>query len=208
MTLVAHSFGALLVARYAGEHPRRVERMVFSAAVAPVRTMAAEARRADPAPAEETAREKALGERFGGVLERLLAGTSADPAADCREYEALGRELAKARGEPGRWRGTTCDMPAEAIRYAYHHTMQVGPRSLGAWDLSGSLRGLEAPLLVIHGELDTAGAEGQRAWARAAPNGRLLVLPGATKGASADRPELFFPAVEVFLEGDWPAGTE
>ena len=208
MRLVAHSFGTLVAARYAQEHPGRVERMVFSGAVAPLRSLAAQAARAASAPAAAPAIDQARGERFREVLEQLMSGTSADPAADCREYEALGRELARSRGEPARWRGTTCDMPAEAIRYAYRHTMRVGPRSLGDWDLTGSLRRFEGPLLVIHGALDTAGAEGQRAWARTAPNGRLLVIPGATKGASADRPELFFSGVEAFLAGDWPAGAE
>jgi proline iminopeptidase len=203
MRLVAHSFGALVAARYAREHPERVERMVFSGAVAPLRSLAARvARDAPPPPADA-----AVHERQADVLARLLSGTSTDPAGDCREYERLGRRLARARGEPARWRGTSCAMPAEAIRYAFRHTMQVGPRSLGDWDFTASLALVEAPLLVIHGALDAPGREGQHAWARAAPNGRLLVLPEAGRGASADRPDLFFPALETFLEGAWPAGT-
>jgi proline iminopeptidase len=203
MKLVAHSFGALVAAGYARAHPERVERIAFSAAVAPLRSLAAPVAGAAPPPAAEAAAR----ERQAEVLSRLLAGTSTDPAADCRAYERLGRRLARARGEPARWRGTSCAMPAEAIRYAFHHTMQVGPRSLGDWDFTGSLARLEAPLLVIHGALDAAGHEGQQAWARAAPNGRLLVLPEASRGASADRPDLFFPALAAFLAGAWPTGA-
>ncbi len=202
MTLVAHSFGSILVASYAEERPERVERMVFFGAVGP-RKAAARAR----AQSAVAPPDSALRERLRGVMGALLGGTSTDPVADCREYEAIGREMARARGEPGAWRGTTCAMPPEAVRYYFRHTAQLAPRSFGEWDFTDSLGHVEAPLLVIHGGLEPEATEAQRDWAAAVPNGRLLVIPGAGKGASADRPDLFYPAVETFLGGDWPAGA-
>ena len=199
MSVIALSFGALLVARYAEEHPGRVERMVFFGATGLRRAQAAELARVAPATGDPAARE-----RFGALLRSLMSGSSADPVADCREYEAIGRELAIGRGESGAWRGTSCAMPPEALRYSFQHTARLGPRSLGDWDFTDSLGHVEAPLLVIHGAGDARGAELQRAWAEAVPHGRLLLLPGAGKGVSADRPDLFFPAVETFLEGEWP----
>ena len=108
-----------------------------------------------------------------------------------------------AQGRSGAWKGTTCAMPAEALRYYFQYTARLGPSSFGDWDFTDSLGGLQAPLLVTHGAEDREGAEAQEAWARAVPHGRLLVLPGHTP--SADRPDLFFPAVERFLDGEWPA---
>jgi len=37
------------------------------------------------------------------------------------------------------------------------------------------------------------------------PNARLLVIPGAGHLAQEERPDIFFPAVEIFLRGGWPA---
>ena len=110
-----------------------------------------------------------------------------------------------AQGRSGAWKGTSCAMPAEALRYYFRYTARLGPASFGDWDFTESLGGLQAPLLVIHGAGDREGADAQEAWARAVPHGRLLVLPGHTP--SADRPDLFFPAVETFLDGEWPAGA-
>lgn len=203
MTLIAHSFGSILVARYAEAHPERVERLVFFGAVGPRRVDAAELARAAVSPPDP-----ALAARMGAVLESLLSGSSTDPVADCREYEAVGREMALARGETGAWRGTNCAMPPEAIRYYFQYTAQLSPRSFGDWDFTETLAELDAPLLVIHGDRDPRAVAAQRQWAAAVPDGRLLLVPGAGKAVSADRPDLFYPAVEAFLGGEWPAGAE
>lgn len=202
MTLVAHSFGSILVASYARERPERVERMVFFGAVGPRKAEARELARSAAAPPDS-----ALRERLRGVMGALLSGTSPDPVADCREYETIGREMARARGESGEWKGTNCAMPPEAVRYYFRHTAQLAPRSFGDWNFTASLDAVEAPLLVIHGDLDPRAAAEQRAWAAAVPNGRLLLIPDAGKAVSADRPDLFYPAVETFLRGEWPDGA-
>jgi pimeloyl-ACP methyl ester carboxylesterase len=64
------------------------------------------------------------------------------------------------------------------------------------------------PLLVIHGDRDPRAVAAQRQWAASVPDGRLLLVPGAGKAVSADRPDLFYPAVEAFLGGEWPARAE
>lgn len=202
MTLVAHSFGSILVASYAEERPDRVERMVFFGAVGPRKAEARARARSAAAPPDS-----ALGERLREVMGALLSGTSTDPVANCREYEAIGREMALARGESGAWKGTSCAMPPEAVRYYFRYTAQLAPRSFGDRDFTDALGHVEAPLLVIHGDLEAGATEAQRAWAAAVPNGRLLLIPDAGKGASADRPDLFYPAVETFLRGEWPAGA-
>lgn len=202
MTLVAHSFGSILVASYAEQRPERVERMVFFGAVGPRKAEAVARARSAAAPPDSPLRA-----RLGGVMNALLSGTSTDPVADCREYEAIGREMARARGESAAWEGTNCAMPPEAVRYYFRYTAQLAPRSFGDWDFTDSMGHVEAPLLVIHGALEAGATDAQRAWAAAVPNGRLLSIPDAGKGASADRPDRFYPAVETFLRGEWPAGA-
>ncbi|HEX8695227.1 MAG TPA: alpha/beta hydrolase [Longimicrobium sp.] len=203
MTLLAHSFGAVIAARYAMAHPGRVERMVFTGAVEPRRTDAAATAMAAFAHVD-TARLH----RLFTLMGRIAGGEGGDAAEACREYEAIAREGAAARGEPARWRGTACEMPPEALRYYMRYTARIGPNLFGQWDFTGQLGHVRAPLLVVYGGRDTAAVRAQRGWAAAVPDGRLLVVPGAGKGAHADRPEVFFPAVEEFLRGRWPAGAE
>lgn len=202
MKIVAHSFGPVLVARYAQQHPGRIARMVFLGASGPRRAEAA-------ALAMRTAPDTAAQRRMFTAMRGLMEGTAADPVATCREYEAASRAIAAARGEPVRTRGTTCSAPPSAVRYYYRWTARMGPASFGEWDFTGgALAAVDAPLLVIHGDLDPQAVAQQRAWAAAVRDGRLLLIPGASKGAHADRPDLVFPAIDTFLSGRWPDGAQ
>jgi proline iminopeptidase len=200
LKIFAHSFGSVLVASYAKRHPERVERMVFHGATGPQRARAARiARAAAPSP------DTALSNRATGLLRTLLDGTASDPVATCREYEAIGRRLSALRGEPTTWTGSTCEAPAEAVRYYYRHTAQYAPRTFGDWDFTSGLERVSAPLLVVYGQRDSLALPVQRAWAAAVPHGRLLRVPGAGKAAITDRPDLVISAVTTFFGGDWPA---
>lgn len=202
MKIVAHSFGPVLVARYAQQHPGRIARMVFVGASGPRRAEAA-------ALAMRTAPDTAAQRRMFTAMRSLLEGTAANPVATCREYEAASRAIAAARGEPVRARGTTCSAPPSAVHYYYRWTARLVPANFGEWDFTGgALASVDAPLLVIHGDLDPQAIPPQRAWAAAVPDGRLLLIAGAGKGAHADRPDLFFPAIDTFLAGRWPEGAQ
>jgi proline iminopeptidase len=203
LKLFTHSFGSVLAARYAEQHPQRVERMVFHGATGPERAQAAGIARTSP-PTPDTA----LSNRARKLLGTLLEGTASDPVAACREYEAIGRQLAALRGEPASWKGSTCAGPPKAVAYYYRHTAQFTPRTFGDWDFTSGLERVTAPLLVVYGESDSLALPAQRAWAAAVPNGRLLVVPGAGKAALTDRPDLVVPAVVTFFHGSWPEGAK
>src|SRR5687767_12267495 len=131
MNLVAHSFGAIIVAEYVRTHPDRVARMVFLAATGPNRQEAARFYRRPPA-TSDTARARL---RFD-ILRSLMDGTAADPVAACREYEALDKRVGMVF--VGR-KGTTCEMPVPAVRYYYRYTARLGPDAFGSWDFTRSL---------------------------------------------------------------------
>lgn len=204
MKVITHSFGSILVARYARRYPERLERVVLHGATGPERSRAAELARASP-PATDTA----LADSASALLRALLRGEASDPVATCREYEAIGRRLASLRGEEPAWRGSTCDAPAEAVAYYYRHTARFAPRTFGAWDFTrGGLDELRAPVLVVYGARDSLAVDQQRAWAAAVPEGRLLLVPDAGKGAIAQRPDVVLPAVTAFMGGRWPEDAE
>lgn len=194
MNLLTHSFGSIIVARYAQKHPERIGRIVLHGATGPVRERAARlARRAAPSP------DTALSRRAGELLGSLLDGTAPDPVETCREWEKLNHRMAEARGEPVRWRGSSCDAPPEAVAYYFRYTAQLAPRSFGNWDFSEGLGWVSAPVLVVYAGDDSLAVAEQRAWAEAFPDGRLLLVPGADKGAIVERPNIVRPAIIEFF---------
>lgn len=204
MKLFTHSFGSILAARYAERFPDRVDRMVFHKATGPDQVAARELAMATQRPAGDDS----LVARHTELLGSLLAGDAEAPVETCRAYEEIGRRLAEARGEPVTWRGSTCDAPAEAVRYYYRYTAQWAPRTFGPWDFTTGMEHVTAPLLVVHGGRDSAAISQQRAWASAVPNGRLLLVPEAGQSAWAERPEVVFTAVGRFFDGSWPQEAE
>jgi proline iminopeptidase len=201
LTLVAHSFGPVLVARYMEAHPDRVSRVVFLGAIGPraedASAFAVEQRRRVP---------PLLRERMGRLVARMQGDGEVDRRALCREYEQLEASARPARA--AKPRGSSCDETAAAVDYAMRYTSRITFESFGAWDYTRSLSGVTAPLLVVWGDQDPSPRSGQEAWARALPEGRLLVVPGAGHSPHVDRPGEVFAAVESFLDGGWPAGAE
>ncbi len=197
MKVIAHSFGAIVTARYLQEHPNRIERLILLGATGP--------RRAEAAAVARSAgiQDSAASRRRLEVLTSLLSGTADDPIAACREFEALG-----GLGGGDSWRGTNCDMTPEAVAYYFRYTAQLGPMGFGEWDFTESLRDVAVPVLVVHGANDHAGEPLQLAWARAFPEGRIWTIPQAGRGAIADRPDLVWTGMRQFLRGEWPAGAE
>jgi len=202
MNLLAHSFGAIIVAEYARAHPDRIARMVFLSATGPNRKEAARFYQSQHATSDSASARLQL-----EILKSLMDGSAADPVAACRKYEALNKRLAAAAGEFTGKKGSECDMPVPAVRYYYRYTARLGPEAFGNWDYTHSLSAVKAPLLVIDGERDKKGLAMERAWARAVPNGRLLVIPNAGRVTHAERPEAVFPAIDEFLMGAWPRGA-
>jgi pimeloyl-ACP methyl ester carboxylesterase len=81
-------------------------------------------------------------------------------------------------------------------------------RSIGGFDWSDSLARVgQVPRLVIHGARDNTPLAGNREWVAHQPNARLLVVEGAGHWPHYERPDVTLPAIEQFLEGEWPAGS-
>jgi proline iminopeptidase len=195
MNILAHSFGSLIGAEYAKQNPERVCRMVFTGAVGPSREQTAIVYRASP-PSPDTA----LSNRAGELLSELLTGSADDPVANCMEYEKISRMLAELRGETVTWTGTSCDAAPEAVAYYYQFTAQITPRSFGNWDYTSGMDHVKAPLLVIHSDQDTLGADSQHSWASALPNGKLAIILGAGKSAVTDRPDMIRTVIKEFFD--------
>lgn len=201
MALLAHSYAPLIAASYARTYPERVERMIFIGGLGPRREDAVAF-----AQVRAEQRDSAQTARWRSIVQRFRTGTTAEAVEACRENTALMHDIVVAQGWP-RPRGTSCNAPAEAVLYGYRYTGQILPRSMGAYDFTGQMGGVRAPLLVITGDRDETPVPAHRAWAEAVPDGRLLVIPGGGHYPHVENPEIFYPAVDAFMAGRWPQGA-
>lgn len=201
MAIVGWSGPGMEMAVYAMRHPDRVTRLV----------------QVDPVPPRQTPwAEQGYATRTGRLdhdavqrlRERVDAGDFAeDPATHCRTQNDI--ILPALLANPSR----VGQIP-DVCQYENEWPENTGPlfaallASFGDYDWRGRLPSLTMPRLVIHGDEEAFPLEGSREWVRGAPNARLLIIPGARHFVFLDRPDLFFPAVDRFLDGGWPEAAE
>jgi pimeloyl-ACP methyl ester carboxylesterase len=199
--VVAMGLYGAAAAVFSARHPRRLERLVLVSAP-PFRRAERVAAATEVALRADADREERLARvESGGLQERF-------PVNVCR----VGRRvrLESQFGDPAkfaRMSADPCRWPNEWHGRAAA-TEAALLASLTGVDLRAEVARLTHPLLVVHGSDDPLPIEAARAWARAAPDGRLLEVPGAGAFVWAERPDVFFTAVESFLNGAWPAGAE
>jgi proline iminopeptidase len=205
MTLLGNSWGGLLISLYAVEHPDRVERMVLHNPAPPMRGFLMDMgneisfRMSNIYKPEQRKRYE-----FVQNGENWLK--SKDPVAMCREFMQLvlttytySRKL-----EGLGFKGDVCSGPPEAVKYQQIVNSHVW-RSLGDFNLVPKVGVVRAPVLVVHGAADVIPLRGSELWASGYPNARLLLIQKAGHISHVEAPDIFFPAVETFLKGSFPA---
>ncbi|MEA2338498.1 MAG: proline iminopeptidase, partial [Thermoanaerobaculia bacterium] len=205
VTLLAHSFGPAIAARYAIRYPERIARMIFLSPIPPVKGKFFEeygATLTKRVPEDQLKR--------AGELQKAL-DTPADTTAICREYWSIMTPPRLATSVPvSVVKSDLCAAPPEAIRFGMTKTNPATFGSLGDWNWTAELSRVKAPLLIIHGEEDAIPMPMVSAWLTALPNARILRLPHTGHFPHAEQPAIVFPAMEAFLKGGWPkdAATE
>lgn len=201
MALIGWSGLGMEMAVYALRHPERVTRLVQVAPVAPRRTPWMEEHMKARMSRMNAAEEARLRERqeAGEFDER--------PADYCREVGRLlvpldFADVANAARAPG-----VCHLPNEWPTHLFPFFGAL-LESFGDYDWRPSLAEITIPRLVIHGAQDPIPYGGTLEWVKGQANARLLVLEGAGHWPFVERPDLFFPAVERFLDGGWPEAAQ
>lgn len=202
VNLLGHSWGAGIVALYAQEHPERLGRLLIVAGIPLTRAGLTQAfgKLAAGRDTSETRR-----------MEEAMAARVANPAdaAACHAYYALWfRPFFADSASMRRSKGDFCAGSPESRRNKMASVDRYTMASLGAWDWRPLLRTVGAPSLVIQGTLDPLLLESAREWAATMPNSRLLILEEIGHFPYVEAPQRFFPPVETFLDGGWPAGAE
>ncbi len=200
MTLLGHSWGVVPATLYAMQFPERVRRMILVGTIPAQRSGLQRAFQAMAA-ARDSVTLRRMAE-LGGILQ-----SDPDNLVACREYFQLWfTPFFGVREAAGRMRGDVCAGSPESLANK-QNVSRYTFASLGDWDWTPALGSVATPTLIIQGELDPLPIEDARAWAAAMPNARLLQLDGIGHFPHVEAPDLFFPAVEQFLRGEWPQGA-
>ena len=207
MSLIGNSWGGLLISLYAIEHPDRIERMILDTPASPMRGFLDDQeaeisrRMAKIYTPEQIARSNA--DRHPDVWLKVK-----DPLTFCRDfYRTILRVYTFTQTLEGNFKGELCAGGPESVRQ--HPVVRAHAwNSLGNFDLMPKLGLVKAPVLVIHGAADVVPLKGSEAWTAGYPNARLLVIERSGHIAQVEAPEIFFPAIEAFLKGDFPADAK
>ena len=202
ISLIGWSYFGGVTALYTMKYPERVNRLVLMGSIPP----------RQPAPYvnfEEQRRkwESRIDPQGVKRLEEMKESgvESEDPEGYCREHNRvylpamMGRpeRLAKMRSDP-------CIFPNEWPRNAEEHRRKHFPPESWEHDWLSRLSSLKTPTLVIHGTEDLIPLESSREWATTLSHARLLIIEGSGHYLHLEAPEVYFPAVERFLSGEWP----
>ena len=199
--LLGHSWGTVVAALYAQKHPGRVARMIIVGAVPLHRSALLEGFEE-----MEAARDSVTLRRMAEWAEAQEANPG--DASACREYYTLWFEAFVPDATVlRRTRGDFCAGTPESLKNARTAASPFTWAALGDWDWRSSLRGIDAPTLVIHGTEDPLPLEGAREWGRAMPNVRILELSGIGHFPYFEAPDVFTSSVERFVRGEWPEGA-
>ncbi|HEU4830111.1 MAG TPA: alpha/beta fold hydrolase [Gemmatimonadales bacterium] len=201
LNLLGHSWGPGVIALYAQKHPERLGRLLIVSGLPLTRAGLVES-------FTRMAASRDSGELRG--MDAAMTARQANPAdpAPCRAYYAIWfRPFFADTSSALRTKGDICAGSAESRRNKMQSVDRFTFASLGDWDWRPLMRTVQAPTLVIHGTEDPLLLVHGREWAATLPNSRLLVLDDIGHFPYVEAPERFFPPVETFLSGEWPAGA-
>lgn len=203
LSLIGVSWGAAIALHYGITHPGSVARVVFLGPMPPTgRYFVQRFARLDSLRTRDTrARLRAVDSLWMLASDEELPGL-------CRESLLTSGALYQEGGSESQVpRGDVCDYPADVLRHR-RLARVAALTALGAqFDFSPALRRFSKPVLVIEGERSKVPLDATRYWALHAPEGRLLLVPGAGHRTWLDRPAYLFRAIDTFLRGEWPEGA-
>jgi len=201
MSLIGWSYLGGVTALYTLEHDDRVRRLVLMCPIPP--RLPSPYVSVDDLNKQAESRIDPLG--IKRLEEMKEAGIdSEDPVAYCRAHNRVYLPGKMAKPETlAHMRSDPCIYPNEWPQNVGQHWQKHLPPKSMEFDWRPKLRGVRTPTLVIHGREDFP-VEVSREWASALPEARILTIEGCGHFPHLEAPDVLFPAVEEFLNGEWP----
>lgn len=200
VSLIGWSYLGGLVARYAMDHPDRVTNVVLVGSTGV---------RCDVQAVHEE-QTRRLHAAAPHLMKRLKEGVPVPPA----EARALTFAMVRTRcGRTPPWPGKRHEYLLDAFaagsenRPSNFRILRDLVQTMGDWDWRQDARRIVARVLVVYGVADLLPNHMCADWIEAVPDSRGLMLQGVGHFPSLEDPDLFFAAVEEFLDGQWPAAS-
>ena len=199
--VVAHSFAGVLAVLYAKAWPRGVRRVVLLGPLGPHPDR--------EYPPSLMNRDETFGRVMRDLGTLLPQRAASTPEAFCEKvWSVLAALYVTNSADAGRIRWGRCSLENE--RNGLRYFQDVTLPSIRALALTGDdLRPIDVPVLVVHGTKDrSAPYGGGREWAMMLPSARLLSIEGGGHAPWIEAPTRVIPAIDTFLNGEWPQGSE
>ena len=202
VSIIGWSYMGGISALYTGAHPACVDRLILMCPIPP---------RSDAPYNDPEARAKKEDERIDPEGAKRLREMQqqgldiSDPETYCREFESI--ITPRQMGKPEALARRRSDPCAFANEWP-HNKAKNFPPVITQWDWRQQVTSAQAPALIIHGADDLISVDASREWAATLPGARLLIIPGSGHFPHLESPDLYFSAVDQFLNGEWPEGAE
>jgi pimeloyl-ACP methyl ester carboxylesterase len=204
MNLIGYSYLGLMIVMYAMDHPDHVERLVQLGAV-PIKF-------GTQYPDNLVAKDEPGDPQLLQELRRLRSENYhvTHPKEYCeKEWAYVRLRLVGNPANAEKVSANPCEMPNEwPVNLTKH--LEFSFASVQKLNLpKEKIAAVKMPVLTIHGTKDRNAPYGAgREWALTLPNARLLTINGGAHQSFEEFPDIVFPAVRTFLEGNWPERAE
>lgn len=201
MSLIGWSYLGAMVALYAADHPEQVDRVVQIGPIPPLRNPYWHQYEKVHA-----ARMDSLGLGCLQNMQQIIEDMT--PPATYRKMKYRLR-LAAMLANPKtieKIQGDYLNLENKSLETVNFILSKIHV-SLGDWDWRDELSSLLMPTLTIQGEQDPLPMEGAIEWVKILPNARLFKISDSGHLPFVEQPDIFYPAVEQFLNGEWPDGS-
>jgi len=204
-SLIGFSYLGKMVVLYAIQHPDHVSRIVQLGPVA--RVFGTKYPEALTAGDEDKVPDPAEEKKFEDLYKTGFA--KEHPKAFC-QMEWRDEQL-RMVGDPTHASriASPCEMKNEWPIHLWPHFEVFLPSDKATVIPNESMRKLTMPVLTFHGRKDrNAPYGGGREWDMLLPNARLITIDGAAHMSWIEFPEIVFPNIDLFLNGQWPDRAE
>lgn len=210
--LMGWSYMGLVAGLYASDHPDVVERLLLSGAIAPRNIPVAELPPELRRQLDESLRrrrERVDVDAVQRLEEAHAAGRWSDEASYCREHRRLTGPRQFGRPEAMlRTKADPCDLPNEWPANSAQLMQRIFSSFGETWDVRDRIKNVHAPTLIVHGLEDLVLPNAAHLWGTLVKDARVLWLDGVGHFPWLEDPDVFFPATDAFLRGEWPAAAE